>query len=45
MTNDDNPFASLDFTCVKEARPPLSEDTQQLYNYALYQDLHNLWNG
>ncbi|MBN6076042.1 sel1 repeat family protein [Aggregatibacter actinomycetemcomitans] len=45
MVNDDNPFASLDFTCVKEARPPLPTDTQQLYNYALYQDLHNLWNG
>ncbi|MBN6076036.1 sel1 repeat family protein [Aggregatibacter actinomycetemcomitans] len=45
MTNDENPFASLDFTCVKEVRPPLSEETQQLYNYALYQDLHNLWNG
>ncbi|MDU7786767.1 MAG: DUF6396 domain-containing protein, partial [Aggregatibacter aphrophilus] len=24
---------------------PLSEETQQLYNYALYHDLHNMWTG
>ena len=36
---------ALKFTCQKEARPPLSEETQQLYNYALYHDLHNMWTG
>ena len=35
----------LAFTCVHEAKPPLSPDTQKLYNYALYQDLHNMWLG
>ena len=35
----------LAFTCVHEAKPPLSPDTQKLYNYALYQDLHNMWRG
>ena len=34
-----------EFTCVHEAKPPLSPDTQKLYNYALYQDLHNMWRG
>ena len=38
-------LAALKFTCQKEARPPLSEETQQLYNYALYHDLHNMWTG
>ncbi|MCX2962437.1 sel1 repeat family protein, partial [Rodentibacter heylii] len=38
-------LAALEFTCQKEARPPLSEETQQLYNYALYHDLHNMWEG
>ena len=32
-------------TCLIEQRPPLSEETQQLYNYAHYHDLHNMWNG
>ncbi|MBN6077991.1 sel1 repeat family protein [Aggregatibacter actinomycetemcomitans] len=32
-------------TCPIEQRPPLSEETQQLYNYAHYHDLHNMWNG
>ncbi|WP_241009499.1 DUF6396 domain-containing protein [Aggregatibacter actinomycetemcomitans] len=32
-------------TCPIEQRPPLSEETQQLYNYARYYDLHNIWNG
>ena len=35
----------LAFTCVHEIKPPLSPDTQKLYNYALYQDLHNMWLG
>ena len=35
----------LAFTCVHETKPPLSPDTQKLYNYALYQDLHNMWLG
>ena len=35
----------LAFTCVHETKPPLSPDTQKLYNYALYQDLHNMWRG
>ena len=38
-------LAALEFTCKKEAPPPLSEETQQLYNYALYHDLHNMWTG
>ena len=38
-------LAALEFTCQKEELPPLSEETQQLYNYALYHDLHNMWTG
>ena len=38
-------LAALEFTCKKEEIPPLSEETQQLYNYALYHDLHNMWRG
>ena len=38
-------LAALQFTCKKEERPPLSKETQQLYNYALYHDLHNMWTG
>ena len=38
-------LAALQFTCKKEVQPPLSEETQQLYNYALYHDLHNMWTG
>ncbi|KNE84680.1 SEL1-like repeat protein [Aggregatibacter aphrophilus] len=38
-------LAALEFTCKKEELPPLSEATQQLYNYALYHDLHNMWTG
>ena len=37
--------SKLAFTCVYEAKPPLSPDTQKLYNYARYHDLHNMWNG
>ncbi|WP_241009497.1 sel1 repeat family protein [Aggregatibacter actinomycetemcomitans] len=32
-------------TCPIEQRPPLSDETQLLYNYAHYHDLHNMWNG
>ena len=28
-----------------EEKPELSQETQQLYNYALYHDLHNMWTG
>ena len=38
-------LAALEFACKKEELPPLSEETQQLYNYALYHDLHNMWTG
>ena len=37
--------SKLAFTCVHETKPPLSPDTQKLYNYARYHDLHNMWNG
>ncbi|MBN6077871.1 hypothetical protein HYE59_10115, partial [Aggregatibacter actinomycetemcomitans] len=37
--------SELDFTCRHETKPPLSPDTQALYNYALYHDLHNMWRG
>lgn len=36
---------NLEFTCVYEKRPPLSEETQQLYNYALHRDLNHMWPG
>ena len=37
--------ANLEFVCKHEERPELSQETQQLYNYALYHDLHNMWTG
>ncbi|MBN6067092.1 sel1 repeat family protein, partial [Aggregatibacter actinomycetemcomitans] len=37
--------AKLAFTCKHEEKPELSQETQQLYNYALYHDLHNMWTG
>ncbi|THA07721.1 DUF6396 domain-containing protein [Rodentibacter pneumotropicus] len=37
--------ANLEFTCKHEEKPALSQETQQLYNYALYHDLHNMWTG
>ncbi|OOF53373.1 hypothetical protein BKK56_11450 [Rodentibacter genomosp. 2] len=37
--------ASLAFVCKHEEKPELSAETQQLYNYALYHDLHNMWTG
>ncbi|KMK50408.1 hypothetical protein RO21_12010, partial [[Actinobacillus] muris] len=33
------------FSCRYEYKPPLSAETQVLYEYALYQDLHNMWTG
>ena len=36
---------NLEFTCVHEKRPSLSEETQQLYNYALHRDLNHMWPG
>ncbi|WP_239690368.1 hypothetical protein [Rodentibacter caecimuris] len=34
--------ANLAFVCKHEDKPELSAETQQLYNYALYHDLHYL---
>ncbi|MCH4243023.1 DUF6396 domain-containing protein [Acinetobacter gerneri] len=35
---------NITFQCKKEARPELSVETQEFYNYAYYHDLHNMWN-
>ena len=35
--------AAMAFSCVHEVQPKLSTETQQLYDYAHYHDLHNLW--
>ena len=32
------------FQCKIQQKPELSPETQQLYDYAYYHDLHNLWN-
>ncbi|TCP96050.1 hypothetical protein EDC44_106117 [Cricetibacter osteomyelitidis] len=37
--------AHLDFQCQHEERPERSQEVQQLYDYALYYDLHNMWTG
>ena len=37
--------ANLAFVCKQEEKPELLPETQQLYNYALYHDLHNMWTG
>ena len=37
--------ANLEFVCKHEEKPELSQETQRLYNYALYHDLHNMWTG
>lgn len=34
----------ITFECKIQNKPELSPETQQLYNYAYYHDLHNLWN-
>lgn len=36
---------NLETQCVHEKRPAISPETKQLYDYALYQDMHNMWNG
>ncbi|MCI7353163.1 MAG: hypothetical protein SOW21_07320 [[Actinobacillus] rossii] len=35
----------LDFDCVIEQKPAIPQETELLYNYAHYQDLHSLWTG
>ncbi|OSI13993.1 tetratricopeptide repeat protein, partial [Neisseria dumasiana] len=45
MNNIEEIKRNLEFTCVREQRPPLSEETQQLYNYALHRDLNHMWPG
>ena len=35
--------AAMAFSCIHEVQPKLSTETQQLYDYAHYHDLHNLW--
>ena len=37
--------ANLEFTCKHEEKLELLPETQQLYHYALYHDLHNMWTG
>ena len=37
--------ANLEFVWQTRKKPELSPETQQLYNYALYHDLHNMWTG
>ena len=37
--------ANLEFTCKHEEKPELSQETQQLYKFDLYHDLHNMWTG
>ena len=38
-----DPKAAMAFSCIHEVQPKLSTETQQLYDYAHYHDLHNLW--
>ncbi|MBN6710753.1 sel1 repeat family protein [Haemophilus haemoglobinophilus] len=38
-------WKNLEIQCVHEKRPAISPETKQLYDYALYQDLHNMWSG
>ncbi|PJG85638.1 SEL1-like repeat protein [Conservatibacter flavescens] len=45
MQTKTDSITDLTFTCVQETRPPLSPETQQLYLYAYYHDLHNMWLG
>ncbi|OOF82011.1 hypothetical protein BKG92_07390 [Rodentibacter ratti] len=46
MTSSSNSILeNLTFECKHEVRPPLSPETQQLYNYAYYHDLHHMWGG
>ena len=34
---------NLEFICVKEQFPPLPQEADQLYRYALYHDFKNRW--
>lgn len=43
MTSRSEKLKNLDFTCVKEQFPSLSQETDQLYKYALYHDFKNRW--
>lgn len=38
-------LAALEFSCVHEVRPEISQELQRLYDYALYLDLHKMWTG
>ena len=35
-------LSKLELTYPHETKPPLPKETQILYNYALYHDLHNM---
>ncbi|MFU2059644.1 DUF6396 domain-containing protein [Avibacterium volantium] len=35
----------LDVDCIHEVLPPIPSDTESLYQYARYHDLHRLWKG
>ncbi|WP_370686928.1 DUF6396 domain-containing protein [Neisseria sp. Dent CA1/247] len=43
MTSRSEKLKNLDFTCVKEQFPPLPQEVDQLYKYALYHDFKNRW--
>lgn len=45
MQTREDLLKNLEIQCVHEKRPAISPETKQLYDYALYQDLHNMWNG
>ncbi|MBN6064918.1 hypothetical protein HYE66_00345 [Aggregatibacter actinomycetemcomitans] len=43
MTSRSAKLKNLEFTCVKEQYPPLPQEADQLYRYALYHDFKNRW--
>ena len=43
--SEDELKKQLDFDCVIEQKPTIPKETEILYNYAHYQDLHRLWTG
>lgn len=43
--SEDELKKQLDFDCVIEQKPTIPKETEILYNYANYQDLHRLWTG
>ncbi len=43
--SEDELKKQLDFDCVIEQKPKIPKETEILYNYAHYQDLHRLWTG